>query len=148
MGQHKQENIATFLREETAMRAKPTIQSELELKAARINIRLARQGPNERLTEELAKTHKEIAEERGRIPLKDMPLYRQLRREDLHSKEFFAQLKPRRWKANVAELYRTRKWDAPVHSEHDTVTSDKAIRREFRKYYVLRMSCRFPPYFY
>ena len=58
------------------------------------------------------------------------------RREDLHSKEFFEQLKPRRWKANVAELYRTKRWDAPNHLEHDTVTTDTAIRREFRRYYV------------
>jgi len=43
------ENIATFLREETAARTKPTIQSALEMKAARLNIRLAKQGPDERL---------------------------------------------------------------------------------------------------
>ena len=55
------EVIATFLREETAERTKPTILSALEWKAARLNIRLAKQGPDERLTAELAKTHKEIA---------------------------------------------------------------------------------------
>ena len=54
----------------------------------------------------------------------------------LHSKDFFAQLKSRKWKASVKELYRTGTWDAPVHSQNDTVTADKDIRREFRKYYV------------
>lgn len=36
----------------------------------------------------------------------------------------------------MAELYRTKRWDAPNHLEHDTVTTDTAIRREFRRYYV------------
>ena len=45
----------------------------------RLNIRLAKQGPDEQLTAEIALTHKELAEARSRTPLKDLPLYRQLR---------------------------------------------------------------------
>eukprot|EP00967_Tisochrysis_lutea_P122505 scaffold202796_cov27-Tisochrysis_lutea.AAC.1 len=129
-------HIATFLREETKERRRPSIQSALELQAARLNIRLAQQGPNAKISLEIARTQKELVEARSKIPIKDLPLHGQLRREELHSKEFFAQLKPRRWKANITELFRTRNWDRPEQSEHETANSDREIRRELRGYYV------------
>mmetsp|Transcript_3850 Transcript_3850/g.12284 ORF Transcript_3850/g.12284 Transcript_3850/m.12284 type:complete len:258 (-) Transcript_3850:688-1461(-) len=107
------------------------------LKAVRLNMQLAKLGPNEKLATDIARTHKELAEARSRIPLKDLSLHRQLRQEDLHSKEFFARLKTRKWKANITELFRTKNWDQPEHSERETAISDYDIRREFRRYYYV-----------
>eukprot|EP00967_Tisochrysis_lutea_P135636 scaffold240983_cov30-Tisochrysis_lutea.AAC.1 len=85
-------------------------------------------------------TQRVLADERSKPPLKHLPQYRyrQLRREDLHSEEFFSQLKARKWrKANIAEIYRTKKWDNPTQLEHDTATTYHEIRRKFRRYYVV-----------
>eukprot|EP00967_Tisochrysis_lutea_P070298 scaffold92676_cov30-Tisochrysis_lutea.AAC.4 len=53
----------------------------------------------------------------------------QLSREALHSEEFFDKLKPNRWKASVTELYRTKNWEAPIHTASMQVAMDATQTR-------------------
>ena len=45
-----------------------------------------------------------LMEERSKNPLKHLPLYTQLRQEDLrHSKEFFKKLKQQKWNGSIKD---------------------------------------------
>eukprot|EP00967_Tisochrysis_lutea_P079918 scaffold109525_cov23-Tisochrysis_lutea.AAC.1 len=113
-------HIATFLREETAARAQPSIQSALELNEgretqhpAREAIRAKRETFNVRDSPNAKRTSGSSQQDSAKGPPALSPATTGGPR--LH-KEFFAQLKTRRWKSNVTdtELFKTRNWDQPA----------------------------------